>query len=427
MTTSEITRRIEELFPRYWDQTLNEGNWQELELLLDVYPEARATFQTLSLQAAAVAELAVPTLPVPHWSRRRVLTYAGASLAASIAAGVSFLRSRNTPPSDAIELVSIVGNVEPLHRPGSRLQVGSSVEAGITLRTLGDRSSAVLKFGQRGLLTLTGNTSIQITSANSLRLDEGTIAGEFSAAPPGQAAMLLGTLAAVLTIRDATNVVVNRHIGITDIGVQSGHMEVVSTCTTISKDVQTGERITVQDDGKQTVEKLRASPNSYAWNLQEPLPKGWAVGTRESFAGRSCVQTVAWPDPFHNKRMMYEIRSHQDWIRGFFQVYPESQIQLTYWVDEVPNAMQLVIVSRTSRSSRPECGCLDLQRVFVDSPTKQWVTITARADEMLDSDCPVTFGPPWIGFSVILNTYEQDCGLRVADFRVSRPGFPADE
>ena len=35
------------------------------------------------------------------------------------------------------------------------------------------------------------------------------------------------------------------------------------------------------------------------------------------------------------------------------------------------------------------------------------------------------FGPPWVGFLVIFNTYTADLGLRVAEFRVDPPGKPA--
>ena len=35
------------------------------------------------------------------------------------------------------------------------------------------------------------------------------------------------------------------------------------------------------------------------------------------------------------------------------------------------------------------------------------------------------FGPPWVGFLVIFNTFEIDLGLEVAEFRVTRLGGAA--
>jgi hypothetical protein len=45
---------------------------------------------------------------------------------------------------------------------------------------------------------------------------------------------------------------------------------------------------------------------------------------------------------------------------------------------------------------------------------------------MLNNKEAPTFSAPWVGFLLIFNTYAEDIGLRVADFRVSRPGGPAD-
>jgi hypothetical protein len=44
---------------------------------------------------------------------------------------------------------------------------------------------------------------------------------------------------------------------------------------------------------------------------------------------------------------------------------------------------------------------------------------------MLDDSEAPKFAPPWVAFLLIFNTYTEDVGLRVADFRVTRPGGSA--
>ena len=51
----------------------------------------------------------------------------------------------------------------------------------------------------------------------------------------------------------------------------------------------------------------------------------------------------------------------------------------------------------------------------------EWVWLTVRADQMLNNKERPNFEDPWIGFLIIFNTYKEDLGLEVAEFRVSRP------
>ena len=43
---------------------------------------------------------------------------------------------------------------------------------------------------------------------------------------------------------------------------------------------------------------------------------------------------------------------------------------------------------------------------------------------MIDNRHAPNFDPPWLGFLVIVNGYETDIGLEVAELRVTRPGRP---
>jgi hypothetical protein len=54
----------------------------------------------------------------------------------------------------------------------------------------------------------------------------------------------------------------------------------------------------------------------------------------------------------------------------------------------------------------------------------QWLEVEARG--MLDNMGAPTVDAPWVGFLLIINTYTADLGLRVAEYRVTRPGGRAD-
>lgn len=41
---------------------------------------------------------------------------------------------------------------------------------------------------------------------------------------------------------------------------------------------------------------------------------------------------------------------------------------------------------------------------------------------MLNNKHAPKFGPPWVAFLIIFNTYQEDLGLRIAAFHVLPPG-----
>src|SRR5262245_17165224 len=85
LTDSPNIRRLEELFPRYWDSALTSSELEEFEAILRADPEARECFLLLSMQVVAPVELSalvtqLPPAPAPEpapvrLSRRRVVQY----------------------------------------------------------------------------------------------------------------------------------------------------------------------------------------------------------------------------------------------------------------------------------------------------------------------------------------------------------------
>ncbi len=67
-------------------------------------------------------------------------------------------------------------------------------------------------------------------------------------------------------------------------------------------------------------------------------------------------------------------------------------------------------------------GVLEWNGRFTAGGPGGWQTLSIRASDMLDCREAPKFGPPWVAFLMIFNTYSSNLGLEVAEFRVSRPG-----
>jgi len=161
-------------------------------------------------------------------------------------------------------------------------------------------------------------------------------------------------------------------------------------------------------------------PDRFAWDLTHPLPRGWQVGTREEGPAGPVVRPAFYFDPYHRARMS-QIRSDHDWTRGFFRLLPTSVVRVRYRVDR-PGPSQLCICVRTGRSRVPDTGVLEVNGAFEGARPGEWQVLDVRAADMLDNKCAPAFGPPWVGFLVIFNTYETDLGLCVGGFEVIPPG-----
>jgi hypothetical protein len=61
----------------------------------------------------------------------------------------------------------------------------------------------------------------------------------------------------------------------------------------------------------------------------------------------------------------------------------------------------------------------------VFAPAGGWQGLVVKAADLLANRHTPAFDPPWVAFLVIVNSFEKDLGLEVADLRVTRPGRPA--
>jgi hypothetical protein len=118
---------------------------------------------------------------------------------------------------------------------------------------------------------------------------------------------------------------------------------------------------------------------------------------------------------------MSQIRSDHQWAQGFFRLFPESVVRVRYWVDR-PGPSQVVFCVRTGSPADPATGVLECNGAFAQARPGEWQWLEVKAQEMLNNIHAPKFGPPWVGFLLIFNTYKEDIGLKVARFQVTRSG-----
>jgi ferric-dicitrate binding protein FerR (iron transport regulator) len=420
-------RRLEDLFPRYWDSALTSPELAELEQILTSDPEARHSFLMLSMQVVAPVELSaiathLPAPPPPSpvgWSRRRLLRLAGGGVALGLGGLASALGWRwfRGDAGSPVRLESVRGLV----RLGStQASAGMHLPLGAVLRSVGPSSSAVLALPGGTTVSITGDSTLGVEElGRRLKLHEGTATADVRP-PADEEPLVLATPAASLISAGGAAVTLGSDAAGTEVGVQTGQVRVSDRAGAVVGDVREGEILTVRAGGKSRKQTLQPTPTSFRWDLARPLPEGWAVGHLEATDAGPAVAPEFWYDPYHSA-VLSQIRSDNQWTRGLVMLYPDSLIRVRYRVDR-PGRGQLVICVRTPRRDRHASGVVEVNDAFVNSRPGEWQWLEARPRDMLNVKEAPAFGPPWVGFLVIFNTYEVDLGLRVADLRVSRNG-----
>jgi hypothetical protein len=212
-------------------------------------------------------------------------------------------------------------------------------------------------------------------------------------------------------------------------GVRSTEVEVYRGMVAASRPtgepmavVREGEALTVGANGDHRKQPIPLTPETFSWDLTKPLPAGWNVGHRELTDDGPVVRAEFWPDPYHNNASMSQIRSDAQWTRGFFSLEYDSVIRVRYWVDQ-PGLSQLCVCVRTRRTPSSPTGVVECNGAFAKAKPREWQWLEVRAEDMQNNIEAPKFKPPWVGFLVIFNTFEQDLGLKIAAFEVTRPGI----
>lgn len=429
--SSPADDRLCELFVRYWDDVLAPAEAKELEDRLTADPVARDSFQALCIQAAASAELPAlasmnsepPRVPQPRrgWSRRRMLTYLGGGAAAAVVAGLVGRRYWSGESAVPVRLAAARGAVTVRTAKGDLVELSGLVPPGGTVATHGPDSSATLSYPDRTAVFFTGDSVVTLNdNCRRLFLRQGAVTVDVPTAQAPAQALTLATAEATVSPASEVTLTLGRAQKGTEVGVQQGRVSVAATAGTSLGVVREGELLVVDTDGNGHKQALPRISDEFAWDLSKPLPSGWFVGQREETEAGPAVVPELWFDPYH-KREVFQIRSDKQWAPGFFRLHPDSLIRMRYWVDR-PGPSQLVICVRTPRMANAATGVVECNGAFMRARPEEWQWLEVKAGAMLDCLGAPKFDAPWIGFLVIINTFEVDLGLKVAEFRVRGPG-----
>jgi ferric-dicitrate binding protein FerR (iron transport regulator) len=425
--------RLSELFVRYWDNMLTGAEAEELGRHLATDASAREMFEMCCLHAVVAGEQPAVTswadLPARKvtvqpaargWSRRRVISALGGSVAASLLAGFAGWRFWEAHSKKLVRLSQIVGDVSLHAANGSILPLTSLVPLGATVSTLGPVSSVVLSYSDGAGISLTGDSVLTVADGSGqLMLRRGGATANIASRPADAVPITVTTTEATVGELNGVRLSMGRIGNATVVSVQQGQVNVSAASGESLGKVSGGELLTVRAHGACRKEPMPVTPDQFAWTLSKPLPKDWALGYRMESADGPFVVPEYWFDPYHQARMC-QIRSDNQWNRGLFRVFPDSIIRVRYWVDR-PAPSQVSIVVRTKSSADPVSGVIEYNGAFARSRPKEWQWLEVRGDELLDNIHRPRFAAPWVGFLVIFNTYKEDIGLKVAEFEVRRP------
>jgi hypothetical protein len=323
---------------------------------------------------------------------------------------------------DTVRVVSRTGDVAVREADGNPAG-GNVVPRGGSVFTHGPGSSAVLAYPNGTTVTITGNSTVTVSSPDRLILSQGAATADVRPNAAGGATLTLVTAQVTLSDLSGHLVTLGRVARETEVEVHRGSVTASAPSGEQLGVIKAGELMTVQADGGHRTRPIPPTPDQYAWDLSRPLPEGWEVGRREETDEGAVVVPENWPDPYYRGTRMYQIRSDQPWLRGFFRLRPDSRVHVRYRAERSGEG-QLCFCARTTDSRAPETGMLEWNGVYEASAPGGWRVLEVPAADLLrppNRHAP-KFGPPWVAFLVIFNTYTADLGLGVAEFRVTRGG-----
>jgi hypothetical protein len=416
--------RLTDLFVRYWDNALAPAEHDDLAARLAADPAARDEFRLLSLQAVAAAEPGAPPAPARRWSRRQLLGLAGGGVAAGVVATVLGRQFwwGGGDPADPVRLTAAVGEVTLKTPAGEAVAAAGPVPADAVVATVGQSSSAVLRFPDGTDVSLGGESAATVAGhGRKLHLLRGTATATVPVPSAGAEPITLGTTEATCSRLGGAVLTLSRTLQMTEVGVQTGRASVTDAAGDPLEVVHPGEYLTVRADGRHRKQPVEPVAEDCKWDLTKPLPEGWAVGKIDAPQdGPPALVPVKWFDPYHQAEM-YQVRSDHRWYKGFAKLHPGSRFVVRYRADRA-GAGQLVACVRKDDLGSSDTGVIEWNGTFAAAGPGQWHTLDVPAGAMLGNKHTPKFGAPWVAFLIIFNTYKEDLGLRIAAFQVIPPG-----
>jgi ferric-dicitrate binding protein FerR (iron transport regulator) len=441
--TSPPLDRLDDLFVRFWDDGLTAAEEDELARLLGGDPAARRRFQLFCTQAVACADLPATPLPAADevpvdlgahgrptarprlWSRRGVLGLVGGGLAAGIGAvalGRSFWGPRAGEPDQSVRVAGVQGTALVRTTDGQLRSAAGLVPPGATVATQGVGSTATLVYPDGSTVSLLNDSALSVRDGGrALVLHHGTAGAELRPRA-GAERLTLSTPLLALPGADDTSITLGQGARSTEVEVHHGSVSVSAPTGEPLAVVREGELLTVGADGARTQQPTPAPPEAFRWDLSTPLPPGWVAGRREVADGEAVVSCAAWPDPYYGGAVMRQIRSDDHWGRGLFRLAEGSVVHVRYRARRAAPAGQMCFCVRTPEVRCPDTGMLEYNGGFEPAAAGAWRWLRVPAVAMTANRHAPAFGPPWVSFLIIFNTFETDVGLEVAEFRVTPPG-----
>jgi hypothetical protein len=213
-------------------------------------------------------------------------------------------------------------------------------------------------------------------------------------------------------------------VGMTEVGVQTGRATVNDAAGDPLEILHPGEYMTVRADGRHRKVPVKPVEPKFSLDLTQPLPDGWAVGKLkpDPRTGSQVLVPEYYFDPYHRAHM-YQVRSDHRWYQGFARLLPGSRFRVRFKVEKAGRS-QVVACVRKDDLGQSDTGVLECNGAFANARPGVWEEFEARSQSMRDdkgNKHAPNFGPPWVAFLLIVNTYEKDLGLEIASFEVVPP------
>jgi ferric-dicitrate binding protein FerR (iron transport regulator) len=436
--------RLDELFVRYWDNALSQAEVDELSAMLANDPVAREWFQILIAQAVVAAELTSVPLPLAsvqpasalqkkprdskRWSRRAALGLFSGTIAASVGAalwGYSWWESSCDPKHAKRVRISESKGAAMIRTPeGQTLPAEGFVPVGGTVATQGFGSTATLAFEDGSTVLLHSDSTISVQGDGQvLQLHKGTASADLRPRENEERITLATTL---LTLAHVHNTAITVGLGAktAEVEVYQGTVSVSAPTGEPMTVVREGELLTVGQNGVRSQQPAPATPEHFVWDLTVPLPEVWHVGHREVVDGTPVVRCEPYADPYYKGTVMQQIRSDNRWGRGFFSLAKGSTIYVRYRAKVESPRGQVCFCVRTKQTHCSDTGMLEYNGGFKACPDGKFKELRIDAESMAidpGNNHQPKFGPPWVGFLVIFNTFGPDVGLEVAELRIDPP------